>query len=373
MKISYLSTFYPFRGGITQFNTSLYKILEEKHEVRAYTFTRQYPDVFFPGTTQYVTESDTTERVSAKQTLDSINPFSYYQTASLIASFTPDLLLMKFWMPFFSPSLGTVANRLRKKGTKVITVLDNLIPHEKRLGDIQLIKYFLKRNDGFIAMSHAVKKDLLDLKPDAKYTLKPHPIYDHFGNSMNTGEARKKLGIPDDKKVILFFGFIRSYKGLDLAIEAMAYLPDDYLLVVAGEMYGKFDEYQTLIDQTGTDGKIKLFIRYINDNEVPAFFSAADAAVLPYKSATQSGIAQIAYHFNLPLIATNVGGLSEIIENGKTGLVLDHNTGEELAAKIKYYFDHKLKETFVKAITRKKEEFTWKAFADEVIQLYQKL
>ncbi len=392
MRIAYLSTFYPFRGGIAQFNASLFRELEKRHEVAAFTFTRQYPDLLFPGTTQYVTSSDRVDRIDAAQVLDTINPFSYFKTARAIQSFAPDLLVMKFWMPFFAPSLGTVAGRLRKRGTRVITILDNLIPHEKRLGDLALIRYFLRRNDGFIAMSKTVERDLKLFLPEvekrsadilsagetpalreSRYVLKPHPIYDHFGDAMASAEARDKLGLPRDKHLVLFFGFIRDYKGLDTLIRATAHLSNDYCVVIAGEMYGDFAKYDGLIEQVQVRQRCKLFIRYIDDTEVPAFFSAADVCVLPYKSATQSGIVQIAFNFNLPVIATDVGGLAEMVEENVTGLILRSHEPKDLADLIQKYFEQNLRETFSQNIAQRRHAYSWAGFAEAVLALHERL
>jgi glycosyltransferase involved in cell wall biosynthesis len=373
MRIAYLSTFYPFRGGIAQFNTSLFREFEKQHEIHAFTFARQYPDVLFPGATQYVTPTDAVDKVPATPILDSMNPISYFRTASAILKVRPDLLLMKFWMPFFAPALGTVAGRLRRKGTRTIAILDNLIPHERRPGDLALIKYFLRRNHGFVAMSKTVERDLLSFDPDAKYVLKPHPIYDHFGRALPPADAKSRLGLPADKRIVLFFGFIRDYKGLDDLIRAAAHLPEDCLLVIAGEAYGSFDKYQNLIRETGTAGRIKLCIRYIDDREVPDFFSAADVCVLPYKTATQSGIVQIAFNFNLPVIVTDVGGLSEMVEEGETGLILRGRAPREMAARIEEFFQKDMRTSMARNIALRRSQNSWAGFAQAILGLYQAL
>lgn len=373
MRIAYLSTFYPFRGGIAQFNASLFREFEKAHEAAAFTFTRQYPDLLFPGTTQYVTPSDRVDQIPAEQVLDTINPFSYFKTARAIQNFKPDLLVMKFWMPFFAPSLGTVAGRLRKRGARVISILDNLIPHEKRPGDLALICYFLRRNDGFIAMSKTVERDLKQFAPNARYVLKPHPIYDHFGSTISAAEARAKLGLPPDKRIVLFFGFIRDYKGLDTLIRAAAHLSDDYCVVIAGEMYGDFAKYEALIDEAQVRSRCKLFIRYIDDAEVPAFFSAAEVCVLPYKSATQSGIVQIAFNFNVPVIATDVGGLAEMIEEHATGLILRSQGPQALAELIKKYFEQSMREPFSRNIAQRRHSLSWAGFAEAIVTLHKSL
>lgn len=374
MKIGYLSTFYPYRGGIAQFNASLYRELEKQHELRAFTFTRQYPNLLFPGQTQMVTGADTADPVPSTRVLDSVNPVSWLKTAGQITAWSPDLLIMKFWMPFFGPSLGTVSGKVRKKGTRSIAILDNVIPHEKRPGDLALIRYYLNRVDGFIAMSRAVQDDLLSLKPDAAVRLKAHPLYDHFPPSVPTAEARQKLGLPQDKIILLFFGFIREYKGLDILIDSLPKLGDRFHLVIAGEVYGNFDRYQSQIDRLGLQSRISVFTRYISDQEVPVFFSAADLGVLPYKTATQSGIVQIASQFDLPVLVTDVGGLTEMVSHGETGWVVSRPDPEEVAAGIHAIFgSDKTLPAWREEIKRRKPELSWPGFAREVLSLCQEL
>jgi glycosyltransferase involved in cell wall biosynthesis len=369
MRIAYLSTFYPFRGGIAQFNASLYREFEKQHEIKAFTFKRQYPDFLFPGKTQYVTNDENADPVPSLQLLDSINPITYLSTAKKIRAFNPDLLIMKYWMSFFGPSLGTVA-KLMPKQTKVITILDNVIPHEKRFFDNAFTRYFLKQNDGFVAMSDTVRNDLLSLKPDAKYIKKEHPLYDHFGQKIAQTKARQQLKLFSDKKTLLFFGFIRDYKGLDVLIKAFDLLDDSYQLVIAGETYGSFDIYWKLIGSLKNKKQVFVFNDYISDSQVPAFFSAADVCILPYKSATQSGITSIAYHFDMPLIATDVGGLKESIRHLKTGIIVDRCEPVAIALSIKNYFDNHLADNLVPGIQKLKEELSWKNFADSILEFF---
>jgi glycosyltransferase involved in cell wall biosynthesis len=367
MKIAYLSTFYPFRGGIAQFNASLYRAFEKDgHTVKAFTFTRQYPSFLFPGETQMVTGNDKEVQIPSERILDTLNPFSYYLTAKKIQKFFPDILLMKYWLPYMAPALGTVAKML-KKHSKVITILDNVIPHEKKFFDVPLTKYFLKQNHGFVVMSDAVKNDLLKFIPNAKYIFHPHPLYEHFGERIDAAEARKKLNIPDGKKIILFFGFIRKYKGLDILLKALAKLYSDYVLIIAGEVYGSFEEYQILIDALVLEKQVYLHTRYISNEEVPLFFSAADVCVLPYKSATQSGIISIAYHFDLPVIATNVGGLSESVLHNRTGIVVDAADAKLIAKAIENYFSHNMKPKFQSEIQSLKKQLSWNSMAKAII------
>lgn len=367
MKIAMLSTFYPFRGGIAQFNANLYQALAKEHEVVPFTFKRQYPDMLFPGKTQYVTPEDNAFVVNSRPVLDTANPFTYPGAARQIGREKPELLIMKYWMSYFSPSLGTVARRLRKKGCKVVTILDNVIPHEQKFFDRPLTSWFLKQNSGFIAMSESVRSDLLSLQPDARHILKAHPLYDHFGNRIDTAAARRELGIDTDRKTLLFFGLIRDYKGLDLLIDAVDRLDESYRLIIAGESYGSFDKYAARIQKMKHPEKVNVFNRYIEDHEVPLFFSAADVCVLPYRSATQSGITSIACHFETPLIATNTGGLSESIEKQGTGLMVPEITPASIADTISLFYRNDI-ESFKSNIRKEKKALSWNAFAKSLIE-----
>jgi len=373
MKIAYLSTFYPFRGGIAQFNASLYRELEKNNDIKAYTFKRQYPNILFPGTSQFVSKDDSAEIIDAKRILDTTNPITFFTSALKIKKFVPDMMLTKFWMPFFGPSLGYIAKSLKKSGIINISILDNVKPHEPKPGDLQFTKYFLKQNHGFIVMSENVKNDLLEFIPDARFRHVQHPLYNHFGKKMDKSLARKQLNIPEDKNVLLFFGFIRGYKGLDILLEAMETLPDNYLLLIAGEVYGSFDEYDKIIRKLNLQDKVKLFIRYISDSEVPVFFSASDVCMLPYKSATQSGIVGITYHFDLPIIATDVGGLREMITPYGTGMIADEPKQNLLSAAILDYFNMQMKETFEKNIIKYKAFANWETLGKEIINLYEEI
>lgn len=365
MKITILSTFYPFRGGIAQFNASVYRTLEKKHEVKAVTFSRQYPDFLFPGETQYVGENDPSDKIPALRLVDTINPFTYWKTAKHIRQTQPDVLIMKYWMTFFAPSLGTIAKRMNKN-TKRICILDNLIPHEKRFFDRVLNRFYLKHTDGYVVMSNSVLNDLLQMKPDAQYLRIDHPLYDHFGEKLDRTESLQQLGLDPSKKYALFFGFIRDYKGLDLLIQAMNHIDPTIELIVAGEVYGSFEKYQELINSGGQKHRIHLFNKYIGDEKVPQFFSAADVCVLPYKSATQSGITSISYHFDLPIIATDVGGLKETIEHMKTGLIVDQPEVIAISESVNQYFKNDLGKQFAPNIEIYKDKHSWQNFSEEL-------
>ena len=368
MRIAYLSTFYPYRGGIAQFNGSLFREFEKSHEIKAFTFTRQYPDFLFPGKTQYVTNDEKADPIPAQRLLDSINPITWFTTARKIKKFDPDLLVMKYWMTFFGPSLGTVAKLMPAK-TKVITILDNVIPHEKRFIDVPFTRYFLKQNSGFVAMSESVKTDLLTFNPKANVVLREHPLYNHFGDPVDQTQARETLQVHPHKKTLLFFGFIRDYKGLDVLLDAFDRLDDTYQLIIAGEVYGTFDKYKAQIEQLRNRQNVFVFTDYISDDKVPVFFSAADVCILPYKSATQSGITSIAYHFGVPLIATDVGGLKESIRHMETGIIVNQCNAGEIAGAIDQFFKEQQIIAFRTNIGRLKEDLSWEKFADSIINL----
>ncbi|MFM2037819.1 MAG: hypothetical protein RL432_758 [Bacteroidota bacterium] len=374
MKIVFLSTFYPFRGGIAQFNALLYRELEKDHDIEAVTFKRQYPGILFPGKTQYVTQEDSADPIPACRSLDSVNPFSYWSTAKAIRKQKPDLVITKYWMTFFGPCLGFVLGR-QSRFTKRIAILDNVIPHERRFFDHRFNRYFLRRNDGFIAMTEKVKADLLSYLPDAKCEVIPHPVYPQFGKKLKREEALKALDLEDlkEKRILLFFGIIRDYKGLDLLIETLGKLDDRYHLLIAGEVYGSFEKYSRLIKSLKLEHRTHVIERYIADHEVPKFFSAADVCMLTYKSATQSGITGIAQYFELPMIATKVGGLGETIEHEKTGFVCDEQRAESIASWVARYFDEAKKETMSEALKQENQRNSWEVFARKLVRFYEEL
>ena len=367
MKIAILSCFYPYRGGISQFNACLYGELSKKHIVKAFNFKRQYPEFLFPGKTQFVTDDDEAVAVESTPLLDTANPFSYRTTYKAIRDWNPDLLIVRYWMSYFAPSLGYITRRMRKH-CKVVSILDNVVPHERRFFDTPLTKYFLTGSDGCITLCEAVSEDLLRLKPDAVYDVIQHPLYSHFGPKKDRLEAERKLGLKPGRKNILFFGLIRHYKGLDILLEAFGKLSDDYQLIVAGEPYGSFDRYQEIIDKLDGKDRISLTLKYIKDSEVTDYFSAADLAVLPYRSATQSGISSVSYHFEVPMIVTDVGGLKETIGDRGTGIVASGCTAEDIAAEIRRYFSNPdIAVSCIENIRKEKERLSWEVFASRLM------
>lgn len=370
MKIAILSCFHPYRGGISQFNTAILTELGRSHDVKAFNFKRQYPEFLFPGKTQYVTEDDEAAAVESTPVLDTANPLTYIKTARTIAEWNPDLLLTRYWMPYFAPSLGYVARRLKGR-CKTVAVLDNVIPHERHFFDTALTRYFLGGFRGFITMSGSVSRELAEIRPGAVFRMLPHPLYSHFGEKLSREEAEKSLGLAPGKKNILFFGLIRKYKGLDILIKAFARLPEDFQLIIAGEPYGSFEPYAGLIDglPTETRERVKIFPEYIPDSRVKVFFSAADVTVLPYRSATQSGISSISYHFEVPMIVTDTGGLKSAVGDGGTGIVVDAPEPDAVLGGIRKYFsDPAIRESCVLCIRKEKERLSWSRFCSELTE-----
>lgn len=367
MKIAILSCFYPYRGGISQFNACLYGELSKNHIVKAFNFKRQYPEFLFPGKTQYVTADDEAVPIESVSLLDTANPFTYVTTLKAIREWEPDLLVIRYWMSYFAPSLGFIARHMKKNCT-VISILDNVVPHEQRFFDKPFTKYFLKGSHAYVTLCNAVAEDLLELAPDAQYTVIQHPLYSHFGKRLGREEAERKLGLESGMKNILFFGLIREYKGLDILIKAFKGLGPGYQLIIAGEPYGSFSQYRKLIDESGCHDRIHTFLHYVKDSEVKDFFSAADVSVLPYRSATQSGISSISYHFEVPMIVTDVGGMKETIGDRGTGMIANECTPEAVRDAIKKYFsDREISEKYKTAIRKEKELLSWETFCKKLI------
>ncbi len=372
MKITILSTAYPLRGGIAHFSGLLYNELLLNHDVNVITFSRQYPTFLFPGKSQ-LENGDSVEEIPSSVEVDSVNPLNWIKVGTKIKNDEPDLLIFKYWMPFFGPSFGTISKIVKKnKKTKIIVVCDNVIPHEKKPGDRAFTKYFFNSVDYFITMSQSVQTDLFSLYPNAKEKLLFHPVYSNFGKPVEKQIAKEKLNITSNN-VMLFFGFIRDYKGLDVLLRAVKLIKDkmDFTLVVAGEFYSNEDKYLSLITELGLDNVVKLFSDFIPTNEVKYYFSACDVVVLPYKSATQSGIVQIANNFDKPMISTNVGGLPEVIADGKTGYLVEKENPEQLAEAILKYYNENKETEFVNNIKNEAEKYSWGEFVKGIMELVE--
>jgi glycosyltransferase involved in cell wall biosynthesis len=373
MNIIIIGTAYPLRGGIAHYNALLYQELKKKHHVDIITFKRQYPSFLFPGTTQVETEGELL-RVPGEPLVDSINPLNWVSVGKEIKRRTPDLLIMKYWLPFFGPCFGTIARvATRRTNTRVLYICDNVVPHEKRPGDNAFTRYAFGAGDFFIVQSDAVERDLLDFLPGAKYMKVPHPVYNIFGEQVDQVQARRHLGIAA-RRVLLFFGYVRKYKGLGILLEAMAMLVkelDAHLLVV-GEFYDDKEKYLKMISDFGLQDNVTVNSDYVANDKVGLYFSAADVVVLPYIAATQSGIAQIAYNFNKPVIATNVGGLAEVVRHNVTGFVAPPNDPAALKQAILRFFKEDRENEFAANVAVEKKKYSWEALTHAIEEFMQR-
>jgi glycosyltransferase involved in cell wall biosynthesis len=369
MKIIILGSAHPLRGGLAAYNERLAReYIAQGHSVQIYTFSLQYPDFLFPGTTQY-SDQPAPDDLYIHVKVNSINPFNWFSVGKEIKKLNADLLIIKFWLPFMAPCLGTIARIVKgNKKTRVVSVIDNIIPHEKRFGDFMLAKYFVNSVDGFIAQSRSVLDDLNQFDAKKPKVFSPHPLYDNFGAAPNKIEAIDKLGLEHNGQYLLFFGFIRDYKGLDLLLHAMAdvRIRNSYTqLIIAGEFYSNSDYYLQLITDLHLRDKVILRTDFIPDDLVKYYFCAADMVVQPYKHATQSGVTQICYHFNRPMLVTNVGGLPEIVPDGVVGYVTEPNATDIADHLVQFYTEH-TEFLFSQNIKQEKLKYSWKAMVERI-------
>ena len=353
---------YPYRGGIAHFLESMYEgLCRRGHRVSTVTFSRQYPNFLFPGATQYAEAASHVEHPT-ERLIDSVNPLSWFRTAGTIAEKNPDVVVFQYWLPFFAPAYGIIARRLKKRGIKVLSVVHNALPHEKRPGDRALSRYFLRSNDTLLVLSESVEHDLGMLGVRVPCRRVAHPVYQVFGDPIEKVEARRRLELPARAPVLLFFGFVRPYKGLRVLLEAMPpvlkHLPEARL-IVAGECYDDASVYRNLVEKLGISQQVRLRLEYIPDEAIPALFSAADVVVQPYTSATQSGVAQIAFHFERPLIVTDVGALAETVPDGVAGLVVPPEDFEALAAAITRFFREGMEEKLKSGVREVRKKYSW--------------
>jgi len=375
MKITIVGTAYPFRGGIAVFIERLARAFKTNNdEVEICTFTLQYPKILFPGETQLSSSPKPTD-LKINEEVNSIHPFNWIKVGNRIKKKQPDIVIFKYWMPFMAPCFGTIARRIRKnKHTKVIVIVDNIIPHEKRFADHLLNNYFVKSVDGFVAMSQNVLNDLKTFDQTKPKKLNPHPLYDNFGKSKSREEALKCLNLDASLRYLLFFGIIRKYKGLDILLEAFA---DERLrnqnlkLIVAGEFYEDDKMYLEIIKKHHLQDSVVLATKFIPDEEVVNYFCAVDIVVQPYKHATQSGVTQIAYHFDKPMLVTDVGGLKEIVPDQKVGYVTQSNAKEVANALVDFYQNNRA-ESFINGVKEEKQKYTWQKMIDSILEVYQK-
>ena len=369
-KVIIIGSAWPLRaGGLATFNERLAKqFMEEGFDTSIYTFSLQYPSFLFPGSTQLSNEP-APAHLKIKACINSINPFNWFKIGNELRKIKPDYIVVRFWMPFFGPCLGTILKLVnRNKFTQIICIADNVIPHEKRMGDTLLTKYFFSSIHRFVTMSEKVNQDL------KTFTQKPsinivHPIYDNFGDILSKEEARKHLALPINEKIILFFGFIRKYKGLDLLLEAMnnANIREANIkLLIAGEFYDNKEEYELIIAKYNLANSLYLRTQFIDNSEVKYYLSAADFVIQPYKNATQSGVTPLAYHFEKPMLVTSVGGLANLVPHMKVGIVTEPNADSIAAGIMKLY---ELGEThFLKHLCEEKKKFSWEHLTTAIIE-----
>lgn len=370
-RIALVGPLHPWRGGLAQYLQFLGEALEAHAEVRAVTFTRQYPNFLFPGTSQFDAAAPR-PRFPTEALLDSIGPLSWKRTATHLEEFAPGAVVLKWWMPFFAPAFASAVGPLRRRGTRVVLVCDNLLPHEPRFYDRAFSDWMMRNSDGYLVMSESVEHDLDTLKRGAPRRRVPHPFYAQFDRGRWTREtARASLGLSGD--VALFFGYVRHYKGLDTLLAAWKSVRASRpgaTLVVAGEFYEKPAAYEAL---AAAAGGVKLLNRYIPDDEVEALFRAADVTVLPYRSGTQSGVTHVSYALGVPVIATTVGGITETVRDGETGLTCPPEDPAALAATIVRFFAERLGERMAGPIAALRAEHSWEALARETVALVDEL
>jgi len=375
LKVILIGPAYPLRGGIANFNESLATAFKNNSiDAEIISFYFQYPSFLFPGKTQKSDERFP-ETLAIKSLISSINPISWYKTARYIKKDNPDLIVIQFWLPLMAPALGSILRMIgKKKKAKVIAVVHNAKPHEKRPGDNFFTKYLFNKCDGFISLSSTVLNDISNFTSSTNKIFVPHPVYDIFGKIITKSEARKFLDLKEDEKIILFFGIIRKYKGLELLLKSMA---TDKLknlklkLLVAGEFYEDQEKYFELIKNLGLKDNVQIVNKFIENDNVKYYFCASDIVVQPYLHATQSGVTQIAYNFERPMLVTRVGGLAEIVFDKYTGYVTGVNE-DEISSALMDFYDNDREKEFSANVAKEKYRFSWQAMIDAILSLKEK-
>ncbi|MBL7812735.1 MAG: glycosyltransferase [Bacteroidetes bacterium] len=370
-KVVIVGPAHPLRGGLATFNERFARELMKECDVTLCTFKLQYPGFLFPGQTQYTDEAKPSD-LQIDIALNSVNPINWVIQGWKYRKLKPDLIIFRYWMPFFGPCFGTFARIVKgNRHTRVVTIADNVIPHEKRFYDTPATRYFLKCLDGAVTMSREVLEHLKLFQFHKPAIYNPHPLYDNFGESMDKVEACKQLGLDPGEKYVLFFGFIRKYKGLDLLLEAMAHEDVNQTgvkLIVAGEFYEDAAPYHELIEKYQLKEKVILKTQFIPNPEVRTYFSACDLVVQPYRNATQSGVSQVAYHFNKPMVITDVGGLAETVPDGKTGYVVAPEP-IAIAQGIARFFNNNMAGTFIANMPEAKAPFSWSVLVQHIYEV----
>lgn len=379
MKIIVLGTSWPYRGGLATFNERLTRqFVSEGHEVEIWTFTLQYPSFLFPGKTQYTNEPAPQDLVIRRE-LNSCNPCNWLRVGHAIRKAAPDMLICCYWMAFFAPAYGLISRIAKRNGkTRCVALVHNMMPHEPTILDKLFAPYFVKSQDGFVALSESVVKDIekvegLKFKVERPKTFSPHPIYDHYGERMAKKEACEALHLPEDKDYMLFFGLVRAYKGLDLLLEAFGKVKDQLpklQLIIAGEFYEDEEKYRTQIADLGLQERVIVRNEFVPDGDLRKYFGAADLIVQPYKTATQSGVTQVAFHFEKPMLVTNVGGLGEIVHDHQMGYACAPEAAA-IAEDVLDYFTQQRKEAYIKYLQKEKTKYAWDRMTHAFINMYQ--
>lgn len=373
MNIVIIGPAHPLRGGLASFNERLARAFQEAgHTVSICTFSLQYPDFLFPGTTQYSSDPAPAD-LNIEVQINSVNPLNWIRVGNQIKKQQPDLVVVRYWLPFMGPALGTILRRIHKnRHTKIICIADNVIPHEKRPGDKLFTRYFIKSADAFVTMSEKVMGDLRRFTAHKPARIVLHPLYDNFGEPLSTRDARTHLQLPQDCFIYLFFGFIRKYKGLDLLLQAVKELkemdPDsNWKILIAGEFYEDRKPYDELIQSLKIEDRLILKTDFIPDREVRYFLSAADTVVQPYRQATQSGVTPLAYHFEIPMIVTRVGGLPSLVPHQKAGLVCNPDPASIAATMLQ--LKQTGKDHFLSGLKEEKKKYSWSVLTTTLLEL----
>lgn len=375
MRIIILGTAWPYRGGLAAFNERLAKqFVAEGHTVEMWTFTRQYPNILFPGKTQF-SDEQAPEGLVIRRELDSCNPFSWWRVGRAIRQSAPDMLICCYWMSFFAPAFGLIERIAKRNGvTRCLALVHNMIPHEPSILDKLFAPYFVRSTDGFVALSESVVRDIEQLDKHAKpKTFSPHPIYDHYGDKMDKTAACAALGLSPEKQYILFFGLVRAYKGLDLLLDAFALVREQLpqlQLIVAGEFYEDEQKYRKQITDNRLEESVVLHNVFIADADLCKYFGAADLIVQPYKTATQSGVTQVAFHFEKPMLVTNVGGLAEIVHDHQMGYASKPNA-QAIADDLLDYFTNDRQKAYTDYLIKEKTKYDWANIAQACVNIYK--
>jgi len=375
LRICLIGPAYPYRGGISHYNSCLALELGRRHTVHLVNYKRLYPEFLFPGKTQY-DKSESPLKMDSRRIIDSINPFTWLAAGFHISRFNPDLTVVQWWHPYFAPAISKICSilRLLRKG-RIIFICHNVVPHERSGPDRLLSKLAFLTGNGFIVQSEQDREDLISIRKSARVITHPHPIYDFFRRGEISREsARRELGISSEN-LLLFFGYIRSYKGLGYLLRAMPRIVEgsDSHLMVVGEFYEEKEPYMNLVSSLGISDRVTFVDRYVDNDEVEKFFTASDLVVLPYISATQSGIAQIALAFDRPVVVTSVGGLPEVVAEEKTGFIVPPEDSEEVASAVLKFIQGGWGEKMAPHFEEQKKRFSWSSMAEVIEELYSRI